>query len=207
MNYMDEFLRLKCAVDVLNVVNPIGNKPVKEISESMAIIKGMKRVVFRVKPNTYSLFDVGAGNAITSVLAQHLLPLSCSWAIDKRLRNRNWSKVNQFIYCEVNFKDFMEEPRISPTPVIMIGVHSCKELSKEIINAFNENLYIKHLFLMPCCEGSFKSVMPSYMKENLSKAVDWVYYLYDRLEVKDKDIIQDKKCLSPKNLIIEAHRE
>jgi len=39
MSYLQKFLALRCSGDVLNVVNPLGNKAEKEISESMACLR------------------------------------------------------------------------------------------------------------------------------------------------------------------------
>ena len=95
--YLNHFLSLKCSSDVLEVVNPLGNKAAKEITESMAVIKHIKRIAIAEK-HKYGLLDLCAGNALTSVLAVHLLPIKGAIAVDKRVRNRKWDMVKRFKY-------------------------------------------------------------------------------------------------------------
>src|SRR3972149_11311889 len=97
MDYLKEFLNLKCAGDVLNVVSPLGRKPAKEITETMAVITRIRATIFE-NPGLYSIYDLCAGNALTSVLSAHLLPLDAIVAVDKRTRNRNWHKAKKFKY-------------------------------------------------------------------------------------------------------------
>ena len=94
--YLNEFLKLKCCGDILNIVNPV-QRIEKEISEAMGLLKIIKKIALK-DPMKYTLYDFCAGNALISVTAVHLLPIKYAYAIDKRKRNRNWEKVKRFEY-------------------------------------------------------------------------------------------------------------
>ncbi len=100
-HYSSSFLDLICAIDVLETTYPLGNKARKEISESMAVIQKMKKLVLD-EPDRYTLYDLCAGNALTSVISIHLLPLRRAEAIDKLPRERSWHLAKRFDYNFVN---------------------------------------------------------------------------------------------------------
>ena len=125
--YVDEFMKLKCSSDVLSVVNPLGNKASKEITESMGIIKKLRKIVIK-DPMKYTLYDLCAGNALTSVIASFLLPVKESIAIDVKWRKRRWHLAKRFTYLEYDIYDlassFIEENSI------IIAVHPCGNLAR-----------------------------------------------------------------------------
>src|SRR3990167_7276029 len=95
--YLEEFLSLNCAGDVLNVVSPV-TRFEKEITEAMAIVKQVKKIVFADRSKDYIVVYLCAGNALASVIIAHLLPVLKVIAIDKKARQRNWSSVRKFAY-------------------------------------------------------------------------------------------------------------
>lgn len=101
--YLDQFLSLKCAGDVLNVIAPI-QKAQKEISESMAIIHRLRSIALK-NPMKSILLDICAGNALTSVIAAHLLPFKKVIAIDIKKRIRRWDSVRRFVYWQTDIND------------------------------------------------------------------------------------------------------
>ena len=130
-SYTNEFLGLQCSGDVLNVCSPLGNKSQKEITESMGMIKRI-RSIFLSNPMEYSMVDLCAGNALTSVLAVHLLPVEVARAIDIKPRKRKWNKAKRFIYDELDIYRETIFDCIGCNTVI-ICVHGCKDLARRVI--------------------------------------------------------------------------
>lgn len=198
--YITEFLQLRCAPDVLGIVSPLGDKATKEISESMACIKRLKSIALS-DPMRYRVLDLCAGNALTSVLAVHMLPVRSAIAIDKRPRGRDWHKAKRFDYWTeiINAWDYRKEITEDD---ILLAVHPCKTATKIV------DIYLgsaaSHLVMMPCCEGQVSGFFSqTYLRERLSKYECWCLYLADKVGGR---IVSDKYCLSPKNIIVTASK-
>lgn len=205
--YIDYFLSLKCCGDVLNATIPINNI-CKEITESMAIIRHLKRITL-VHPNKYCIMDLCAGNALTSVLAAHMLPIKIAVAIDIKKRKRHFERVRKFHYLEYNIHDIingqMNFPRGQLTignKTILIAVHSCKNLARKTIDIYKTSS-APHLIMMPCCEGNLKNKYPMVIKKKLGHYLTWVYDLSREV---DGQVYVDKNCMSPRNAIIVANK-
>jgi hypothetical protein len=197
-NYVSQFLSMKCCGDVLNIVNPLGNSAQKEITESMGIINHLRDIVLK-DPMKYTIYDICAGNALTSVIACHLLPIKSATAIDIRDRNRKWNKCRNFNYV---FEDIYSiKPEFFEEDSIIIGVHSCRNLAKQIIKLYN-NSKAKYLLLMPCCEGGL-SGKHQLICDKIGKSMTWALEL---AILCDGKMYQDNKILSPKNIIIVAKK-
>lgn len=201
--YLDQFLSLKCAGDVLNIVTPI-QKAQKEISESMAIINRLRSIAIK-NPMKGTLVDLCAGNALTSVIAAHLLPFKRVIAVDIKKRKRDWHKVERFEYIQENIVN-MRDCHWDDT-LIIISIHPCGKLAEDVINlwkyqkTFHKPTIVK-LILMPCCKGQIKEQkIPSCFNKKLSKYERWAWYLAELAEGK---LTFDNRCLSPCNAIIEA---
>lgn len=198
--YVEEFMSLKCAGDVLNAVHPIGNKIEKEITEAMAIIKNLRGFILS-SPGPHRVVDLCSGNALVPVLAAFLFPNTITIAIDKKYRDRKWHLVKNFTYLETDIYenyvyDFIDEN------TIITAVHPCQNLAKRVISIY-KNSKAKGLILMPCCEGNLTKKYPQYIQEKLSSYDLWAWEL---AEEAGGNIHADKHCLSPKNLIIEAKK-
>jgi hypothetical protein len=204
-NYVDEFLSLKCVGDVLNVCNPLGKNSRKEISESMALIKKIKALVIP-NPNKYNILDLCAGNALTSVLAVHLLPVDYAVAIDKKPRDRNWRAAKRFTYnqgidiFDTNWTNGGEYERdyINKNTII-VSSHPCGELSRRIISIYQKTS-AKALFIMPCCIGKIKGKYPNEIRSRLGK--DWLWCWDLSRDIGDVKLTKDHNCLSPRNIIL-----
>ena len=208
--YQDEFLSLKCAGDVLNVVSPLGNKAKKEISESMAIIKVLRPIILK-NPHMYTLYDLCAGNALTSVIAVHLLSLEKAIAIDKRKRKRRWNKIKRFEYTVNNLFELKKLSDARLEGGIIIAVHPCGKLANEVIRLYNNSPLISHLILMPCCNGKIDSnfanqlnKLPKLLRNRINKYELWCWYLASLCK---GSMTIDKKVLSPKNIIVTASKK
>lgn len=205
MGYVNQFLKLKCSGDVLNIVSPMGN-PEKEITESMAIIKRIKSILIG-SPLEYTVYDLCAGNALTSVLSAFLLPVKEVIAIDKRERYRPFEKVKKFSY---QFQNIYEVEVYGPMS-ILISVHPCQELAKEVIRQFFVS-QSQYLFLMPCCVGKFDKM--GIDLDNLSIYEKWALSLRMYTLILSCmqnvpiscSIERDKQVLSPANIILKIKR-
>ncbi len=202
--YLDQFLSLKCSGDVLNVVAPI-QRAQKEISESMAVITRLRPIALQ-NSRKGVLIDLCVGNALTSVIAAHLLPFRKVIAVDVKKRKRSWGAVERFEYISADIKEDNCLPGIDYNTVsAIISVHPCGELAErviylyKIIKTMNQNV---KLILMPCCKGQIKEQkMPPCFNKKLTKYDRWSWYLAELVRGK---LSFDNQCLSPCNAIIEA---
>lgn len=202
MNYVDEFLNYDCAGDILNII-PKQKKYQKEITESMSVIKRIKNKVLEYKME-YSILDLCAGNALTSVLSVYTLPVKMAYAIDKKKRKGNYENAKRFQYLEqdINTNNFANWFSSKKGKFILIAVHACSNIAITIIDIFNCFTNIKGLYLMPCCVGNMKD-HDYFLRNKLGKYIAWCYQLKSYIHVHSR-IIEDKKILSPANIIIEA---
>lgn len=201
--YVNRFLSLRCSGDVLNVTGRL-HEPEKEISESMGIIKHLKPIVLAEKMK-YTLIDLCAGNALTSILAVHMLPVKSAIAIDRKRRSGHYDKVKRFAYVE----DDIKNGSYHSESLILIAVHPCKT-ANTIVKIFNDNKNLKHLILMPCCNGLYQDVVGyDWLREDKKvSAYDlWTLHLAQNIKDARVKIVTDRKVLSPKNNIIIASRE
>ena len=196
-SYLDEFLSLRCTSDVLNIVSPIQNAQ-KEISESMAVIKYLRKVALH-SPMKYNLIDLCAGNALTSLIAIHLLPFQNAIAIDKRPRNRQWKRAKRFEYATRDI--FKISGHYFTKADVIIAVHSCTSLAERVIDLYNESR-AKYLIIMPCCVGHLTIDFPEDFRKILGKYKVWCWQLYNRVQARKKRLVFDQKILSPANGII-----
>jgi len=212
--YINEFFELTCMPDILDILNPISGRK-KEITESMAVVKHIRKIVFKHK-NQNTLFDFCAGNALTSTISSFLFPNLNSYAIDKQIRVREWNLIRNFKYIQSNIKTenwsyILHELgaiyNVHParSNFIIIGVHPCGNLAQRIIEIYNKSK-ADHLILMPCCSGQkYKYSLPDAIREKVGNYLTWCVYLLDLVEGK-KRLIIDESVLSPKNALIIASR-
>lgn len=198
--YVEEFLHYKCVGDVLNSVSR-GGKSEKEITESMAIIKRLKPIVIK-EPMKYSVIDLCAGNALTSVLAVHLLPVKSAIAFDKKRRKGNYDIVERFAYAESDIKNSMD---FITKDEIIISVHPC-QAAELIVDMFNKS-EAKALILMPCCNG-FSNDIPCkpWLRTKLNEYDCWTFWLASKIKKAEVHVYTDSFVLSPKNNVIVARR-
>jgi hypothetical protein len=203
LSLVAKFLSLKCAPDVLGTVGYLGKKPEKEISEAMTAIHYIRPLTLK-EPNKYRVLDLCAGNALTSVIAAHLLPIEGAVAVDKLKRERNWNRCKKFQYVN---GDIFNDPFYIPggIPTIVVGIHACRELAKRIIQIYLKNSCAKHLILMPCCVGEISHrKYPPFILSKLGKYNAWCM---DLAESCHGALYQNSTCLSPKNIIIFASKQ
>lgn len=209
--YINAFYDLKCYSDILDILNPISGRK-KEITESMAVIKQIKKIVLKKPDTNFILYDFCAGNALTSTLASFLFKNVISFPVDKAVRDRDWSRIERLDYLISDIKKdtwnlLINQQRIlfPLVDVIIIGVHSCGELAKEIIKIYNQS-FADHLIIMPCCtSGKYKFSVPQSIQQKIGGYLTWCMYLLDLVEGK-KRLIIDESILSPKNALIIATR-
>lgn len=207
--YVNEFFDLKCYPDILDILNPISGRK-KEITESMAVIKYLRRLALKNPQKKYVIYDFCAGNALTSTISTFLYPNIRAYAIDKAVRKRDWDRVKNFRYLQSDiYKDDWEfrcdswrrGQECKDREVIILGVHACRGLSNRIIEIYNKS-GAEHLFLMPCCSGEkYKYSLPTVIKEKVGDYLTWCVYLLNLVDGK-KRMVVDENVISPKNALI-----
>jgi hypothetical protein len=202
--YVNEFVSLKCAPLVLETVGHLGNKPDKEISEAMGLIKRIKKFALK-NPNKFQVVDLCSGNALVPVIAAHLLPITKSYAIDKLNRKRQWNVTKNFEYHITDIYDNRMH-KFFKVPTILTVVHSCKSLAEEAINIFNKYDQIKFLALMPCCQGSLNSSFLQFLKAESNSSIAWTSKLVSQCNG-SVNVYKDKYIISPRNHIITSKKE
>jgi len=195
--YNKQFEKLNCYTDIIDILSPIPNEE-KEISESLSIIKKLKKIVLKNKFK-YDVWDLCAGNALTSTIATFTLPIHKTYAVDTYTRKREWEKINNFEYLTKDI--FTITNQLFKNESIIIAIHPCKNLAKQICNIYNDSYRVRHLILMPCCIGQFRRKNKNLINNNY---YEWCIYLNERV---DGYLTIDKKCLSPKNVIITASKD
>jgi hypothetical protein len=203
--YVDQFFQLKCSSAVLNTVWPIGNSPSKEISEAMGVITVARKITLS-RPNTFSLVDVCSGNALIPVIAQHLLKVTNSVAIDKKSRERNWDFTRNFEYIMADAtKD--EARRVIASqdgPVILTSCHACRNLAEHIIEIYLELDNARYLILCPCCINRASIQWLDAYRPKIGIYGMWTVHLAAMARGRVKI---DKRILSPMNALIIASKE
>lgn len=201
-SYLDEFLSMKCCGDILNVLNPVQGLK-KEISESMAVIKRLRKVLIK-NPNKYILYDLCAGNALASVTATHLFKTKHTYAVDIKKRDRKWENIREFTYINKNIHDDDMCNKIKSNSII-ISVHPCSELASRVVEIYNQSR-ADFLVLMSCCEGSVDINVPQIIRDKIGKYLIWSWNLASMCKGRVNMVIDDK-CLSPKNCLIIAKKK
>jgi len=170
------------------------------------MIRKLKRFAL-AKPNEYGLIDLCAGNALTSVLAIHLLPFKWALAIDNKPREREWDRAKRFEYRidDINAAMALEEFRRYPfRPFVIVSVHACGQLAERAIELYQNTEAARHLVLMPCCEGIGKNRVPLVIRKKIGHYLAWAWHLNDLAGGK---LYVDKNVTSPKRAIIVASKE
>lgn len=195
MKLVDEFLSLKCSGDVLNAAGPVKNAA-KEISESMSLIHAVKSTILR-EPMKYHIVDLCAGNALTSIIAIHLLPIISATAIDIKPRARvSHLEVKRFRYVQGDIYDdllWMGFPR----PFIVVSSHPCGDLARVIVIKASEERFA----VMPCClpKKLPDSSTERFVAGKLGKYAAWAFCL---ARLSGGEITEARHCLSPARLMV-----
>ena len=194
--YLAEFLRLRCASDVLEAVYPI-KKPEKEISESMALITAIRGKVL-AEPRKWTVVDLCAGNALTGILAAHLLPVAAVVAVDKRQRIREgFGRVRTFRYDvgDIMRNDLWDSFQ---TPIIVVASHPCKDLAVKIVSeCVKRNL---PMAILPCCIS--RRQLPEWTFGIAKEHGRYKAWLACLAQLASGRFKIDRKCLSPCNGLV-----
>jgi hypothetical protein len=199
MKYLNEFLKMKCAGDILNISNPIQGV-VKEIEEGMGIRSILRSIVLK-HPMKYRIIEFCAGNALPSILSVFSLPVKSAIAYDKRPRKRDWNLINRFTY---SFEDIYEfDPQKIEETDIIISCHPCGQLAERVIEIYNQSPS-RHLILCPCCNGKIKNEINNelqWVRSKITKYDLWTAHLGRKIKG-SITYKTDIELSSPKNNII-----
>ena len=201
MKYLDEFLKLRCAPDVLSAVGKI-NKPAKEITEAMGILYAIRSQVLKREPHTTIVFDLCAGNCLTGLLIAHVLPVEVV-AVDKRVsggrgkRSERWKHVQSDIFG--NTMDVWHEAhKDNEKAKIIVASHPCGKLSErcgELASMADFGAII------PCCIGKMNSnpTLPVFASHKLTKYERWCFQICENHNMAGK---RDNHIFSPCNIVL-----
>lgn len=194
---VDQFLKLRCATDVLEAVHPL-NSAVKEISESMSLIQAIRSPILN-NPGRWRVIDLCAGNALTGVIAAHLLPVRHVVAIDKYPRERQYYRVNQFEYVQDDIHRVELWDNLATSPLTMIvASHACKDLAITIAQKCRD--YDLAMAMLTCCQSqgrlspTFRSMVPV-----MGKYKAWTAFVAHCAEGRFR-FVED--CISPCNGLV-----
>ena len=196
---LEHFLNLRCAGDVLNAVSPINN-PSKEITESMALWKWLRPHALE-QPDYWSVLDLCAGNALTSILAVHSLPIREAFAIDKTPRERPGHKfVRRFHYLEWNIHNGFAPP--DTRHWLVIASHPCGTLAERVLTIGRD--MNAPTAALTCCRSSGK--LPILARNIISlfpgqrdRYAAWSLALANQFDAKIRFV---RSVLSPCNILI-----
>jgi len=207
--YVEQFFRLKCSGDILNIVAPLKNGE-KEISEAMSLIQAIKPIVLR-EPMKYSVIDLCAGNSLTGIIAAYLLPVKKVFAVDIKVPNRNYSKVKRFKYLQEDLiKNHYPCGNIivpEGNNFIIVASHPCTNLAIRVIDIYKKNDNCKMLAMLPCCietQELAQSKLPPRLIKSLGKYEAWTYYLS---QLANGSYKIDDGCLSPCRGLVISNKE
>lgn len=197
--YVDAFYGLRCHPEVLRAVEPL-NQSSKEISEAMAMVQAIKPHILENRGHV-TLLDLCAGNALTSIIAAHLLPIREAIAVDRQpITRAAHARVRGFSYLEADLSSagFIASLRQRIAgPLVVSAVHPCADLAALSIEVA-EQLGAEFVAVMPCCNGTM-SAAPSFLLERCSPYQQFSTYLSYRYGLRARE---DKDVLSPKNVIL-----
>ncbi len=196
MSYINEFFRLRCSKDILDILQPIRNLD-KELTEAMGIIRRIKEL----ETKNITIIDMCSGNALVPVISAFLLPdIKYTIAIDKYRREREWNKINKFCYIQENIYNIFPKVINDWNPCIITASHPCSRLANRIIDLYN-NSNAHALILIPCCIGNLENKIPHIIERKIGKYMSWCWQLADKC---NGTIYKDNNILSPKNIIVKA---
>lgn len=135
-NPVDKFLSLRCAGDVLEVVQRKLNRPVAEIAEAMAIIDAIKPITLR-EPGRWKIAEIYSGVPLVGLISAFLLPVELVTAYSYR-RALEVESVNHFRAGQTNFgSDFWR--RLKGDDTIVVSSHPHRNVACEIAQASYQN--------------------------------------------------------------------
>lgn len=149
--YLDEFLRLKCARDM------IGFKlfpNIKEITESFGIYNAVRTHLRELKLNdpNINLISVGDGRTPRTAATFAFRSAWQCWSIDPlldRINNYHWNGIHRLITIQSNIEDIGREV-FGKYIGILVHCHSHAKLSTSL-SVLQNNFNIEAAISMPCC--------------------------------------------------------
>lgn len=202
MSYLSQFLSLKSASDILAASGPINN-PIKEISESMAVIRPLRKFFFRLNTDileNYTVIDLCAGNCLTGLIIAHLFKCNTISVDKKRPQKLNEKNVQRYKFIEEDLKKFFSSLDYTKS-LIFISSHPCQLAFDIIKQAITCGVKFS---ILPCCLGKgseFNDLpsLPLLCEQKMSKYEQWCLKLalYGRANV-----YKDLNCLSSKNCVV-----
>ena len=146
LHYLDQFIKLKCASDLLK----LGIFPnAKEISESIAALTAVRKALGapRFGDDKVLLLDVGSGvTGRTGVLFAHLTRRTCL-SIDPRLRKDSLAGVTRWQGIKSMIEEFIAPPEWPLVIAVCVHSHAPLQAVWEAIKGPREKVVVS----IPCC--------------------------------------------------------
>jgi len=203
-SYLTQFLRLRCAPDVLASVGPM-HKAEKEISESWALLRRIRSIAL-AEPMRWTLLDACAGNCLTSVLAVHCLPIRNAIAIEIK-PNHIKRPPERWAYLQTDIHDYPTHTLTGEDArFILVASHPCKSLARAVVDLYKSTSLIRHLVMLPCCQGQPDQSTPgiNFVRRQMGRYSAWCYSLAHEC---GGDLYMDQRCLSPCRGVVWASKE
>ena len=194
--YVEHFLKLNCAGDVLNSVSPM-KRPEQHITEAMAILKRLRPIVL-AEPNKFKIVEVTSGNGLASVVALHLFPIVSATIFSTKAPNRLIERVKNLTYYNRRFKYDTDKDLVDKnTIIIMSGCILSQDA--EIVDAYLENESSGQFIAIP--ENGHFVEEDHLINKCMGKYAATCMHIRNILGGK---MTQDRYILGPRNIVIVA---
>ena len=156
MRYMDEFMSLKCAPDLL-AMKLFPNS--KEVTETFASYRAITRNLFKtvnVADTNVTLVSIGDGSTPrTAAMFAHRSRWTCV-SVDPNLGNKGrWQGIDRLHMFPKKVED-LEDHKLRPLlreKVLLVGVHSHADLQQAFLkfDRHNTGSAVIGVVALPCC--------------------------------------------------------
>lgn len=158
LRYIDEFIRLRCATDLLHWrLYPNA----KEITESMAAYEAVRRYFWKrgynPRDSTIRLIAVGDGSTPRTAA---LFAVRTNWecySIDPALNDKDWSAIRRLHICRSRIEDHTFQ---GPTIVVAVHSHASLEAVQRVCGKCP-------IVAIPCCVPQTIEVEPDIQYEDM----------------------------------------
>jgi hypothetical protein len=120
--HLSYFMRLDCAGDVLNSIDPM-RKPLRRITEAVAVTKKIRPAAL-ANPGMIKVLQITDGNGVEAIVASHLLKLKSATVITSKMpKNGLHKRVENFTLKVSNdpFTDINDETIDDNTVLVFTG--------------------------------------------------------------------------------------
>ena len=145
--YIDEFLGLRCAADLL-AWGLFPSNPGKEVTETFATYRAVyNHVPVQLNDPSVALVSVGDGHTPRTAATFAVRSKWQCYSIDPALREKDWSGIQRLTIHRRKVEDTILDLR-DASAVVIVAVHSHALLKAVLDNVLGRP---RHLVTLPCC--------------------------------------------------------